>query len=461
MASNSPTQSAPTTKTIFNCDLGFIGKAEFKKNENVIKTKIYSIRLNKLIDRTQTSRFKILKKLLKLKRQTDLTHTISALYETSLPELGASSIYNCICSPKAYTIFIIKEDSSLELVSSEEKFNDEESNYSSADNLSNVEDNIQQQELIFEDIFSDDEENDSEEQGESLETKEPDYTIGLKSYLAENRSKSSSNQRAKVIKNLIACATIERVSTFQLPGQDEWVIDLQLMSVREKYRGHSIGKYLINLIQNRNLVGNYDAIVTCSDSEAVKFYEKYAFCVDPILNSKYSHIGDIWTNTTKMCFVPPYCSLLEMSNQKFNQIVEIIDENELSEQKIENVSENLVLNEFYNNTQENDHRSYITELTNMERDFKRWQKLMFSSYQFQSKLFFKLKQEILNLKAKLCAKDSLIDDLKIQNDLLVKNNKLLNMKIKDMVYNDTQGKYLLDKNQDIEKLIEELEKFSN
>lgn len=62
---------------------------------------------------------------------------------------------------------------------------------------------------------------------------------------------------------------------------------------------------------------------------------------------------------------------------------------------------------------------------------KRWQKLMFSSYQSQAKLFYKMKQEVLTLKAKLCAKDSLIDDLKVQNELLIKNNKLLKMKLSD------------------------------
>ena len=79
-------------------------------------------------------------------------------------------------------------------------------------------------------------------------------------------------------------------------GQDEWVIDLELMSVRKKYRHLNIGKYLINLIQNKNYVGNFDAIVTSSDLDAIKFYEKFGFSIDPILNSKYKFIGIIRTN---------------------------------------------------------------------------------------------------------------------------------------------------------------------
>ena len=77
------------------------------------------------------------------------------------------------------------------------------------------------------------------------------------------------------------------------------------MSVRSKYRGSGIGKYLLNLAQNKTIVGAYDAVVTCADSDAVAFYEKHSFSVDAILNSRYAEIGDIWTNTTKMCYLPP------------------------------------------------------------------------------------------------------------------------------------------------------------
>ena len=79
------------------------------------------------------------------------------------------------------------------------------------------------------------------------------------------------------------------------------------MCIRKMYRGFNIGKYLLNsLIKNPNYVGIYDAIVTSSDVYATKFYEKYGFNFDHILNSKYANIGDIWTNTTKMCYLPTY-----------------------------------------------------------------------------------------------------------------------------------------------------------
>jgi hypothetical protein len=54
------------------------------------------------------------------------------------------------------------------------------------------------------------------------------------------------------------------------------------------------------------LTGVYDAIVTSSDEDAIQFYLKQGFSDNPILNFKYKMIGDSWTNTTKMCYVPPY-----------------------------------------------------------------------------------------------------------------------------------------------------------
>ena len=52
--------------------------------------------------------------------------------------------------------------------------------------------------------------------------------------------------------------------------------------------------------------GIYDAIITSSDEEAIEFYQNHDFNENPILNCKYNSIGDVWTNTTKMCYIPPY-----------------------------------------------------------------------------------------------------------------------------------------------------------
>jgi hypothetical protein len=209
--------------------------------------------------------------------------------------------------------------------------------------------------------------------------------------------------------------TLQRVITFHLPGQEEWVIDLELLSVRPKYRGYKVGKYLLNLSQNPRIVGTFDAVVTSSDSDAISFYEKYSFSVDPILNSRYSTVGDIWTNTTKMCYIPPY----------------------LAE----------------NGGGGGDSTSFIEELTKMERDYGKWQKLVFGAYQSQARLFMKLKQEVLSLKANLCAKDSVVDELRVRNEVLERENRLLRLKLRE-----AEKKEEDDEDEEEKKLIAKLER---
>ncbi len=225
-----------------------------------------------------------------------MVHAICALYDNSLPDIGASSLYDCICAPKAYTICVVRKDDTAtddqDQVSLNEN-DDSSSVYDSSDCLEKIEELYKQPDSIFSKLFSDDEDDETDDVDQETDDNEEDeesdennFTNGLKSFLDSNKESKNSG-KSWLLQNLIGCATLQRCSTFQLPGQDEWIIDLQLMSVRAKYRGLNIGKYLLNLIQNRDYVGNFDAIVTSSDLDAIKFYEKYGFNVDPILNSKY------------------------------------------------------------------------------------------------------------------------------------------------------------------------------
>ena len=277
-----------------------------EKEETVINTNVYCIRLNRLLKTNNKRVRQIIKKIFKLNRVRDLVHAICALYDNSLPDIGASSLYDCICAPKAYTICVVRKDETCSDDEQDDQMrtlnekDDTASVYDSSDCLEKIEELTKQPDSIFAKLFSDDEEDsndqnetddqEADENEEDDESDENNFTNGLKSFLDSNKESIKSSDKSWLLKNLIGCATLQRCSTFQLPGQDEWIIDLQLMSVRAKYRGLNIGKYLLNLIQNRDYVGNFDAIVTSSDLDAIKFYEKYGFNVDPILNSKYFFI---------------------------------------------------------------------------------------------------------------------------------------------------------------------------
>ena len=385
-------------KSIFGSQFSQITKTTFHKtnstnNPDSINVCVFALNLSKLLDPKNSKLRSLVKKKLKLDRYRDLIHSVCALYDNSLPDIGASPIYDCICAHKAYTILVVKQNEP-DQDPAEDVEADTQTIYASTDCLATLEENLEEPGSLFKEVFSDfDEESEESDEDEDSE----DFTIGLKSFLDAN-----SSSRMDITKNLVACATLQKTYTHQLPNQDEWILDLELMSVRKKYRGYSIGKYLISTIQNRGIVGGFDAIVTSSDLDAIEFYEKYGFSVDPILNSKYSDVGDIWTNTTKMCYVPPYCSL-------------VVKKSELETEEAGKGDD-----------------SFIAELTKMENEFKRWQKLTFGAYQSQAQIFGKLKQEVFTLKAKLCAKDSIIEDLKMENDVLVRKNRFLANQIKSL-----------------------------
>lgn len=392
--------SAPTVtcsesneKNLFSSCFQLIGKTTFHKSTTsssssdcMLNICVYSINIYKCLEPANAALRDAIKKKFKLKRFNDLSHSICALYDNCLPDLGASSVYECITAQKSYTIFITKEDPTLNEESIIPDHNEDDNIYQPDDCLTQLENEHPLPDSLFKDIFSDESESDH---SESESTDQLDFTRGLKTFLKNNHPTTTD----PLVKNLIACATLQRCILFPLAGQEEWVIDLELMAVRKKYRGFNIGKYLISFVQNKQYVKNYDAIVTSSDVDACGFYDKYGFVKDPILNSKYGSIGDIWTNTTKMCFIPPYVGIGSVSEGE---------------------------------------TSFISELAHIEKDFKRWQKASFGAYQCQAGLFMKLKQEVFTLKAKLFAKDGIIEDLQVKNDLLTRKNRALSLKIENL-----------------------------
>jgi hypothetical protein len=73
----------------------------------------------------------------------------------------------------------------------------------------------------------------------------------------------------------------------------------------------------------------------------------------------------------------------------------------------------------------------LDELSQIENDFKKWNKITLTSYQINAQIFLKLKQEIIGLKAKHCAQENLINDLQIRNDILERKNRLLALQLKN------------------------------
>lgn len=221
-----------TTTTIFESDLTRIGRVVFKtkkptkdkkkdtdknnisseekddqKEEEVtLACQVYSIRLGRLLESSSSlpsvvSLRRRARHLFDLKRTRDLIHTVSALYDTCLPDIGAQSVYDCVTAAKSFTILVVRDS----YLGDESHFVDdstgaeskqaavEQSEYESDDCLSVVmegADEYEEKTRLFKNVFSDvqDEDEDDEEE-ESGEESDEDNTMGVKSFLNQNDAK--------------------------------------------------------------------------------------------------------------------------------------------------------------------------------------------------------------------------------------------------------------------------------
>ena len=100
------------SKSLFAQAFTLVGQTTFAKREKsdkVVSVRVYSINLSKVLDASRSERVAI-KKRLGLRRFRDLIHAMCALYDNSLPDIGPSSVYECISAAKSYTIFVIKSE---------------------------------------------------------------------------------------------------------------------------------------------------------------------------------------------------------------------------------------------------------------------------------------------------------------------------------------------------------------
>ena len=109
-------------KTLFQIDHSFIGNHHFKRrsscelaaaaSDQLVRTRVFCVRLNRLLRERADNKAarRTLKQKLRLRRTRDLVHAVTALYDNCLPDIGVQSVYDCVCSPKSFTICVLKEN---------------------------------------------------------------------------------------------------------------------------------------------------------------------------------------------------------------------------------------------------------------------------------------------------------------------------------------------------------------
>ncbi|CAF0822456.1 unnamed protein product [Adineta ricciae] len=342
---------------------------------------VYQARLWKLIHTPEKADLDDLAQEFQCNTQ-ELLHTVVALYDKCLPEIGGETIYNTVCAKKVVTILIVHDDPNVVLkpATAGALVTDEE------DCLDTLLENIEEPDSVFHDVFSDrsssessDDDEDESDDDDNNDGDERDYSIGVGAYLKKVKA-----GKINLHKRLISCLSFEKITMFASQFQEEHVLDLLLLACRKKCRGKGIGRHLMKLLMNRDYIGDFDAIITASDQSAIDFYRKFGFTEDAILLSKYKTIGDCWTNTTKMCYLPPY---------------NVINEDP------------------------------VRCLTMMDDQFQKWQRAMFNGYQSQAALFNRLKTEMIGLYAKINAQEQTIVSLNRERFLLAKENATLKKQI--------------------------------
>ena len=148
--SRSKRLSTEPPKSLFYHDCSYLGHCSFRASKDVdaIKTEasVYVLRLGRLIKSSDKILRDSIKQKFGVNKIRHLAHAISALYDHCLPDLGARSVYDCICANKAFTICVLKDND----IQTKEVSLDTESVYDSDDNLDTVEEFYEQPESIFE-----------------------------------------------------------------------------------------------------------------------------------------------------------------------------------------------------------------------------------------------------------------------------------------------------------------------
>jgi len=354
----------------------------------------------------------------------DLLHAVASLYNVALSEVTDDVIYPTIFETWSRTILLVRSvkqseqslyqnllDSCNEPAKPEplkeickKVLNSSNTNGPQGDlsNQSNVTDPLKENDDVnpYSLVFSDDDEsvnNDEEEGPDAVERFMVTFTDFLGS--VKERKKRKNDIKNRLLENdnstiekemlqrsigiedrLIGALTYER--SYEKPGCK--LLHLTLMAVRKKYQKYGCGSYMVKQLMNNSITEGSDAIIVNADTNAVEFFEKQGFSDDAILNSQFSHIGDCWFNSKRMCHISNF-------NGHYTQGADIR-------------CDPLVLPDL--------------QMRQMDLDLALWKEKSLQAYQTQAVLVDRMRHEILTLRAKLSVKDDQIAFLQEEIELL-------------------------------------------
>ncbi|XP_035699746.1 uncharacterized protein LOC118432312 isoform X1 [Branchiostoma floridae] len=320
----------------------------------------------------------------------DLLHAVVALYDGSLPDVGEEFLYATVCAKWSKTILMLRDSGEVveELCKSHPVGGTSATSSTQDSGIADGEKGQQggrgadekkedEDKRRFADVFSD---SDSSDGSSSDSEEEEDFSAGADDFVQRVRERRQQRRDGRfqpsqgnlgIESRLLACATFERSYC-----KGEKVVQLHLIAVRRRYRKWGMGRYLLKQVKHPPVVGTYDYLIVHADSSATDFFERFGFSDDVVLNSRFNEFDEQWTNTTMMCYIPPYAGLNGMSSDP-----------EL-------------------------------DLKAMELEIRKLREKSLDAYQCQMTCVMRIMHEIVTLQAKLSAQGDIIHTLQDKNDQL-------------------------------------------
>ncbi|CAH1242858.1 Hypp6995 [Branchiostoma lanceolatum] len=258
----------------------------------------------------------------------DLLHAVVALYDVSLPDVGEEFLYATVCAKWSKTILMLRDSGEVveELCKSHPAGGTSATSSTQDSGIADGDTGQQggrgaeekkedEDKRRFADVFSD---SDSSEGSSSESEEEEDFSAGADDFVQRVRERRQQRRDGRlqpsqgnlgIESRLLSCATFERSYC-----KGEKVVQLHLIAVRRRYRKWGMGRYLLKQVKHPPVVGTYDYLIVHADSSATDFFERFGFSDDVVLNSRFSEFDEQWTNTTMMCYIPPYAGLNGMSS---------------------------------------------------------------------------------------------------------------------------------------------------
>ncbi|XP_031420206.2 uncharacterized protein si:dkeyp-50b9.1 [Clupea harengus] len=259
----------------------------------------------------------------------DVLRAVVALYDVSLPDIGASDILDTVQCSGAHTIVLLRPSKDvLEEYQRRRAFSGQRRE-GSVCALSSCAG--EDSEPHFSSCFSDSEESteessvDQEDTAGALGSVWQRFCRGLEEFQALAQQRRALRRAARGEQLLPPSAVgveslIVGVATYELKTltTGDKVLQLSLIAIRKSYRSCGVGRYLIELLKSQSVCGSYDALLAHADTDALNFFTCCGLIDDALLNDKFKEVRDEWTNTTLLSYLPAFTTESETRNPGFS-----------------------------------------------------------------------------------------------------------------------------------------------